>query len=153
MDRFWSKVNIGSENDCWNWNAGTVGGYGSFSYKGKTRTSNRMAWIFTNGEIKGNLHVLHTCNNKMCCNPNHLYLGTMSDNMRDAVRDGVSGVFALMGEFGGNIVTSKLSPEDVREIKQLLKNGETCASIGWKYNVSSSNISAIKTGRTWKKAI
>ena len=84
MERFWNKVNKLGFNDCWNWIGGSRGmGYGAFKINNKVIDSHRMSWILKNGEIEKGLYVLHTCDNRKCINPNHLFLGTHSDNMKD----------------------------------------------------------------------
>ena len=94
FERFWEKVNMGHVDVCWEWQASCDrGGYGQFGYEGKMAKAHRMA-MFLSGklaELKGNKTnlVLHRCNNKRCVNPNHLYVGTDLDNMRDALKAGV----------------------------------------------------------------
>lgn len=69
---------------CWIWNAATDrNGYGVFSYNGKRETSSRISYIFYKGSISNGLHVLHTCDNPSCVNPDHLFLGTNKDNVED----------------------------------------------------------------------
>lgn len=89
MKRFNVKF-IKSENGCWNWIAATRGktGYGAFKYKGKTVDSHRVSFLFYNGEIPDGLLVSHTCDNRLCVNPNHLFLGTHKDNYDDMVNKG-----------------------------------------------------------------
>lgn len=59
-------------------------GYGRLSVRGRQMKAHRLAWIIQNGPIPDGLHVLHTCDNPPCCNPEHLFLGTHQDNMTDA---------------------------------------------------------------------
>ena len=82
--RFWSKVDIKEKDKCWNWTAALNNqGYGFFWYKEKMCLSHRMAWALTKGDIIDNGLVLHKCDNPKCVNPEHLYIGTASDNMKD----------------------------------------------------------------------
>jgi hypothetical protein len=89
--RFWSKVDIQSEYECWPWLAGRFStGYGQFKYYGKSTNAHRVAWELEYGNIPkdgyGNtMYVLHACDNAICCNPKHLFLGTARDNMRDKI--------------------------------------------------------------------
>lgn len=83
-ERFWSKVDVKGEDDCWIWKASTVKGrYGKFKYERVTYPAHRFAWIITNGLISDDVQVLHKCNNSLCVNPSHLALGQQLENMRD----------------------------------------------------------------------
>jgi len=84
MNRFWSKVDKKGANDCWPWTAGTFGGrYGAFQIDGRPVTAHRMAYSLSNGEVPDDKVVCHSCDNPLCCNPAHLFLGTHADNMED----------------------------------------------------------------------
>jgi len=88
LERLLGKLNK-KENGCWEWKSTYLSnGYGLFYWgivdgKEKTVKASRASWILHNGPILNNLHVLHKCHNRKCCNPEHLYLGTHMDNMRD----------------------------------------------------------------------
>lgn len=84
--RFWSKVDIRSESECWLWKASeTNKGYGQFRYKGIVDKAHRVAYILNNGDIPDGMWVLHTCDNRLCCNPRHLRLGDPQDNVSESV--------------------------------------------------------------------
>lgn len=86
-DRFWSKVRKGSPSECWEWTRSIgTGGYGKFGIDGVIEGAHRMAWTITNGPIPEGLFVCHSCDNRKCCNPAHLWLGTIQDNLRDMVQ-------------------------------------------------------------------
>jgi hypothetical protein len=95
-ERFWAKVAIPQdpehEDDCWEWQGGrTREGYGSVGIvRDGRRTStpaSRHAFELVTGEpIPAGLFVCHSCDNPPCCNPNHLWLGTPMENVRDAMR-------------------------------------------------------------------
>lgn len=93
VKNFWSKVDIRSDNECWNWKAGTVsGGYGiATAYlNGKQDYAHRVAFNLTNGYLPTNGRVImHSCDNKICCNPKHLIDGTQGENVSDAVNKGL----------------------------------------------------------------
>lgn len=85
--RFWIKVK--DTGYCWNWTANKDhNGYGMFKINGKDRKASRVAYTIVAGEITGNTHVLHKCDNPSCVNPDHLFTGTHQDNMKDKMRKG-----------------------------------------------------------------
>jgi len=87
--RFWAKVSVKGDNECWEWMAGKdKDGYGRFRYGRQKARSNKVAWIIANGPIPEGLWVLHHCDNPSCVNPKHLYLGTNKENCRDRAERG-----------------------------------------------------------------
>lgn len=90
MKRFFAKTEL-SENGCVEWIGSVAGkGYGCFCYKGEKIRAHRISYIWANSlkEIPKGLFVCHTCDNPSCVNPEHLWLGTNSDNMKDCVAKG-----------------------------------------------------------------
>lgn len=86
-DRFWNKGDKSGE--CWEWTASRfTNGYGQFTINGRPIGSHRFAYMDTYGPIPKGLLVRHTCDNRLCCNPSHLLLGTPQDNMNDKVERG-----------------------------------------------------------------
>ena len=92
--RFWSHINRDNAKGCWPW-YGAVNKqtrYGEFepmSNGVKSRfAAHRVAWALFNGEPGPNVLILHTCDNRACCNPAHLYPGTHADNTRDMLARG-----------------------------------------------------------------
>lgn len=84
IDRFWSHVDKSAGPDeCWTWTASTANGYGVTFWKGKHTTAHRACWLITQGEIPEGMCVLHTCDNRVCVNPEHLELGTSTKYTRE----------------------------------------------------------------------
>ena len=87
IERFMAKVEV--THHCWNWvGAKRWVGYGVIGSNGKTPTSSRVAYELFKGEIPDGFCVLHTCDNPACVNPDHLWLGTQSNNIVDMVLKG-----------------------------------------------------------------
>lgn len=133
--RFWSKVN--KTGSCWNWTGMRFRlGYGAIRRDRKMVSAHRVSWELHHGTIPGNLHVLHRCDNRSCVNPDHLFLGTHDDNMRDKVTKGRG--------------AASLTAEQVVEIRQRYRAGDvTQRELARTFNVDPSNISYIVSGKSW----
>lgn len=124
---------------CWLWIAGQRFGYGGFWLEGKTRLAHRVSWVLHNGVIPEGMCVLHTCDTPLCVNPRHLFLGTYADNTKDCIEK---------GRFGGGGYR-KLSNNNVKIIRQMLKTTRKQKDIAKLFNVDPSNISHIARNKTW----
>lgn len=145
-ERFLSKIR--KDGDCWIWtDCLTTYGYGKFTARGgKTEVAHRTAWRLFRGEIPGSLFCLHRCDTPACVNPDHLFLGTQLDNMRDMV---VKGRIGVRGHHKNREKAAKITVETAREIKRRLLDGERAAFIARSLGVSSSIVYNIKGNRTW----
>ena len=93
LKRFWEKVEVSEVNSCWTWKASIQSsGYGAFAYKTKKIiTAHRYSWAvhYNDGVLPiSDFHIMHTCDNKVCVNPNHLEIGTALENNRDGIKRG-----------------------------------------------------------------
>ena len=125
-------------------------GYGGIGYKGKYQAAHRVSWEIHNGPMpdgdsSSGMCVLHKCDVPSCVNPDHLFLGTQVENVRD--RD----VKRRSNHCRGvQVSNSALTEIDVQEIKLLLKYGETQKEIAKHYPVSQQQISKIKLDQSWR---
>lgn len=143
QDRFWSKVNKGDSDDsCWEWIGPLRTGYGLFWIADNLKASaHRLSFEWEYGSIPPGMVVCHSCDNRRCVNPRHLFLGTQQDNMADLVRKG-----RLAGE---NNPMSKLTLEDVKAIR---KDKRTHSVLGTIYGVNRRTIGRIKNHERWANA-
>jgi hypothetical protein len=134
-----------TESGCWLW-IGYLNhyGYGRFCLNGKAIGAHRASWIAFNGPIPIGMHVLHRCDVRSCVNPDHLFLGTQSDNVRDMHAKGRHPGGGAKGEASH---TAKLTEADVRYIRNTEKYTK---GLSKRFGVSNSRISAIRKRVNWR---
>ncbi len=128
---------------CWIWlGARGANGYGVVSYNRKLISTHRASWLAHNGSLPADLCVLHTCDNRGCINPEHLFLGTYQDNHDDMHRKG-----------RGNCRNgAKLTFKQADEIRYLLKEGSLSQyKIAQIYGVSRSAILQLHLGLSYNQ--
>jgi len=144
-NRFWNKVKKGKQNECWIWlGATTKKGYGRFKINNQLYGANRISYILNYGKFDKKLFVCHTCDNPFCVNPKHLFLGTRSDNMKDAYKKGRLNI--LKGKRfkrGDNNPFRKITDKQSLEIKN---SKEKVSRLARRFKVSKSLIYKIKSG-------
>ena len=162
--RFWQKVVVKGPDDCWEWIGAIVSavrgkGYGALKVlrnrSWKQEQAHRLSWEFANGAIPEGMHVLHKCDNSLCENPNHLFLGTNLDNIVDKVKKGrAKGNTNPDRSYvpkGSSCSWSVLTEAKIRSIKVDLDTGELSqAAIARKHGTDPSRITLIKQGKIWK---
>lgn len=142
-ERFWAKVEKRGPEECWPWRGAVTSqhGYGNTAWDGHHLGAHKVAWITTNGPVPEGQCVLHKCDNRICCNPAHFFLGTRLDNNRDKVAKG-------RHIRGADAYNAKLTADDVREIRRL-KGKVSGYELAKRYGVVQSYISQVQTRRTW----
>jgi len=147
-DRFHEKIAYEPMSGCWLWEGAVKElGYGVIGLGTReqgTDKAHRVSYQLYKGEIPEGLCVLHSCDNPACVNPNHLRVGTLSDNMRDCVARKRNFVPNNRGE---NAKWAKLTKESVDHIRQRVMSGVEYARI---YGVSKSTVYQVWCGANWK---
>ena len=147
--RFLSRVQV-LPNGCWFWLGNKIPkGYGIISFRGKGHYTHRISlYLFKGFDLGSPLLVCHNCDNPSCVNPEHLFPGTSSDNMKDAYRKGRKSNPRMIGE---DCPTAKLNEEQVREICMEYRRGNThTRNIAKRYGVSRWAVQDIVKGRSWR---
>lgn len=148
IHRVFSKIAPGP-NGCWEWQAACANGYGHYTVNIRGHRStmkvHRLMWTAINGPIPAGLFVCHACDNKRCCNPAHLWLGTTDDNMRDMVAKGRQA--HPQGSKQGSAI---LSESDVARILELYATHTiTQADIARMFGVSRVEVTRIVNRQIW----
>lgn len=145
-ERFEKNVFPEPNTGCFLWagNQRKKQGYGGFRLLGKMELAHRVSYALYKGPIKDK-HVLHTCDNPHCVNPDHLFIGTHQDNMTDMKNKG-----RVVSHKGSKHYASKLTESQVRDIKLLLSGGVLQKTIAKLYSVGKWVIQSIASGETWK---
>lgn len=158
IERFWRHVDTSNGADaCWEWQGAKMkGGYGNFGVGGRDGRyygAHVFSFLIHHGPVPDGKEVCHTCDNRPCVNPAHLYPGTHKQNMEDAVERGrtwhppsVPSGPRLRPRKG-----IKLTPSDVRSIRQSLEaQTSTQSALAREYGVSAAVISNIARHKIWQ---
>lgn len=137
---FWSKVE--KSDGCWEWTgAKSDPGYGTFNVGYHNVRAHRLSYELLIGEIEQGMFICHKCDNPSCVNPEHLFMGTPGDNMRDMVNKGRNPDI-----FGRNNPVAKLTEQEVKEI---YIDPRINKEIAEDYSISNGYASMIRKGKVW----
>ncbi len=135
-----------SMDECWEWQGYiNINGYGQTRIggrKGKAYQAHRLSWIVHFGGIPDGLHVCHKCDNPPCVNPNHLFLGTNLDNIKDRMKKGRS-VAAWKGISREQHPSSKVTDKQIIEMVNLRKKGKKLNIIALMFGITPRHASKL----------
>lgn len=158
-ENFWSRVRRGNTSECWEWQGSkNSSGYGNLSWHGSPVQAHRVAYFLSFGQInlstqfrlKGKARVykrfvLHRCDNRACCNPEHLFLGSMRTNLLDAYRKG------RKVQPKSKHTNAKLDQSQICEIRRRYDSGQNKQmELAKEFGVSQRVISLVVRRETYK---
>lgn len=145
--RFFKRVNVGAPDECWEWTGSRnqKQWHGQWRNKsGQIELTHRAAWRMFKCEIPPGMFVLHKCDNPICVNPSHLWLGTQSENCKDMWSKGRARPKSSIGEKHG---MSKVNESIVREIRSSSLSGVELAR---QFGITTTTVCDIRKRRSWK---
>ncbi len=142
---FWMSTVV--KKGCWVWMGATKDGkYGTFFLNGRNERTHRVSWMIVFGEIPTGLCVLHKCDNTLCVRPDHLFIGSKSDNNRDRHLKGRTAK-------GSKIHRAILSDQDASYIRRIYKkNSRVSGSVALskRFGISHQGVLSVVNRETWK---
>jgi hypothetical protein len=144
LEKFQAKYEV-MPSGCWHWKKPRPDGRANtFMLEGKVTGAHKASYILHKGPV-GDLWVLHECDNGLCVNPHHLFLGSPKENTQDMIDKGRQVI--KRGEARGKV--AKLTEAQVREIKAAAKSGVRGNRLAKQYGVHRRTVYDILDGKTW----
>jgi predicted XRE-type DNA-binding protein len=146
---FWRRIDVGDRDDCWLWlldRQVSQRGYGTAFYGSIHTTAHRIAYMLARGPIPEGLELLHSCDNRRCCNPWHVQPGTSQDNTDDMEAKDRDNYYVLGSRDGERNGNAKLRNDDVPRIHELATNGLSQRKIAAELGISKSQVGNILRG-------
>lgn len=146
--RFWKYVERRGPQECWEWTGAKDGnGYGHIKFVGGCNIrAHRLSYFLAHRKDPAALMVCHACDNRVCVNPAHLWLGTGDENMADMATKGRAARREAGGEKNGN---AKLTAAQIETVKGLIRRGRNNTEIARMFGVTHQAISRIRRGKAW----
>lgn len=141
-ETFWARVK--KSEGCWEFDGCLWKGYGQITYQGRLWQTHRLAYTLAIGPIPDGLDVLHRCDNRACCRPDHFFLGTQADNNRDMFAKGRN-----RNVYGSRHYLATLTESQVKQIRERYCAGEPALALAKEYGVTANNVRVICSGRSW----
>jgi len=144
-EKFFENISIDRKRGCINWMGYTYGGrYGGITIDQKSVRVHRLSWELFYGKIPKGLLVCHHCDNTLCVNPTHLFLGTQKDNMQDMYKKNRQA--PNCGSLNGR---AKVTENNVIEIRKNFKKGLSLKELSIKHKLSECQIGKIVNRKNW----
>lgn len=146
LERFEEKFIPVTESGCWIWTAYTnADGYGQINADNRMKKAHRVSWELYNGVIPDSMCICHKCDTPSCVNPNHLFLGTHTENIQDMFLKGRADL-----KHGSKHGRTELSEEDVISMRKKCNEGTPQQYFADKHGINKGTVSKIILRKTWR---